>query len=46
MGPAQYSDLMPQHQEFGILGSRRSAEQDKPAAELDEDEIKQAERHR
>jgi hypothetical protein len=45
MGPAKYSDLMPQHQEFGVLGGRRPAEQDQPAAEPDEDEIKQTERH-
>ena len=31
MGPAQHSDLMPQHQELGVLGGRRPAEQDKPA---------------
>jgi hypothetical protein len=43
MGPAQYSDLMPQHQGLGVLGGRRPAEQDKPAAEPDEDEMKQAE---
>ena len=45
MGPAQHSDLMPQHQEFSVLGGRRPAEQDKPAAEPDEDEIEQAEGH-
>ena len=45
MGPAQYSDLMPQHQEFGVLGGRRPAEQDKPAAEPNEDEIHQPKRH-
>jgi len=45
MGPAQHGDLMPQHQELGVLAGRRPAEQDKPAAEPDEDEIKQAERH-
>jgi hypothetical protein len=45
MGPAQHSDLMPQHQELGVLGGRRPAEQDKQAAKPDEDEIKQAEGH-
>jgi hypothetical protein len=45
MGPAQYSDFMPQHQELGVLGGRQPAEQDNPAAEPDEDELKQAEGH-
>jgi hypothetical protein len=44
-GSAQHGDLMPQHQELGVLGGRRPGEQDQPAAQLDEDEIKQAERH-
>src|SRR5260221_8548149 len=44
MGPAQHGDLMPRHQEPGVLGGRWPAEQDKPAAEADEDEIRQAER--
>jgi hypothetical protein len=38
-------NLMPQHQELGVLGGRRPAEQDKQAAQPDEDEIKQAEGH-
>jgi hypothetical protein len=42
MGPAQHGDLMPQHQELGVLGGRRPGEQDQPAAQLDEDEIEQA----
>jgi hypothetical protein len=45
MGPAQHGDLMPQHQELGVLGGRRPAEQDKPAAEPDEDQVAQAEGH-
>jgi hypothetical protein len=44
-GAAQDSDLMPQHQELGVLRSRRPAEQHQPAAEPDEDEIEQAEGH-
>jgi hypothetical protein len=45
MDPAQHGDLMPQHQDLNVLGGRRPAEQDKPAAEPDEDEIYQAEGH-
>ena len=45
-GPAQHSDLMSQHQELGVLGSRRPAEQDQPGAEPDEDEVQQAQGHR
>ena len=44
MGPAQHGDLMPQHQKLGVLGGRRPGEQDQPVAQLDEDEIVQAER--
>ena len=40
-----HSDLMSQHQELGVLRGRRPTEQYKPAAEPDEDEIKQAEGH-
>ena len=43
--PDERGDLMPQHQELGVLGGRRPGEQDQPAAQLDEDEIEQAERH-
>ena len=32
MGPAQHGDLMPQHQELGVLGGRRPGEQEQPAA--------------
>ena len=45
MGPAQHGDLMPQHQELGVLGGRRPGEQDQPAAEPDQNEIEQAEGH-
>ncbi len=45
IGAAQHGDLVPQHEQFGVLGSRRSAEQDQPAAEPDEDEVEQAEGH-
>jgi len=45
MGAAQFSDLVPQHEQLGVLGRRRAAEQDQPAAEPDEDEVEQAEGH-
>jgi len=45
MGAAQHGDLMPQHEQLRVLGGRRPAEQDQPAAEPDEDEVEQAERH-
>jgi hypothetical protein len=45
MGSAQHSDLVPQHQQLGILGCGRAAEQDKPAAQPDEDQVEQTERH-
>ena len=45
-GAAQHGDLMPQHEQLGVLGGRRPAKQDQPAAEPDEDEIKQAQGHR
>jgi hypothetical protein len=35
-----------QHEQFGVFGGRRSAEQDQPAAEPDEDEIEQAQGRR
>ena len=37
--------LVPQHQQLDVFGSRRAAEQDKPAAEPNEDEIHQAKGH-
>jgi len=45
IGAAQDSDLVPKHEQLGVLGSRRSAEQDQPAAESAEDEVEQAEGH-
>jgi hypothetical protein len=45
MGAAQHGDLVPQHQQFSVLRRRRAAEQDKPAAEPDEDQVEQAEGH-
>jgi hypothetical protein len=45
MGAAQQGDLVPKHEQLSVLGSRRSAEQDQPAAEPDEDEVEQAEGH-
>ena len=45
IGAAQHGDLVPQHEQLGVLGSREPAEQDQPAAESDEDEIEQAQGH-
>jgi len=45
MGAAQHGDLVPQHEELGVLGGCRPAEQDQPAAQPREDEIEQAEGH-
>ena len=46
IGPAQHGDLMPQRLgQPGVLGGRGPGEQDQPAAEPDEDEVEQAERH-
>jgi hypothetical protein len=42
-GAAQHGDLVPQHQQLGVLGGRRAAGQDQPAADTDEDQIEQAE---
>jgi hypothetical protein len=36
---------MPQYQQLDILGGRRTAEQDQPAAEPDEDQVEQAKGH-
>jgi hypothetical protein len=45
IGTAQHGDLVPQYEQFDVLGGRRPAEQDQPAAEPDEDEVEQAEGH-
>jgi hypothetical protein len=45
IGTAQHGDLVPQHEQLGVLGGCRPAEQDQPAAEPDEDEIEQAQGH-
>jgi len=45
MGTAQHGDLMPQHEQLGVLRCCRPVEQDQPAAKPDEDEIKQADGH-
>jgi hypothetical protein len=45
MGPAQHGDLVPQHEQFGVLGGCRPTEQVQPAAEPDEDEVEQAQGH-
>jgi len=33
MGSAEHGDLVPQHEELGVLGGRRATEQDQPAAD-------------
>jgi hypothetical protein len=45
MGSAQHGDLMPQHEELGVVGGRRTTEQDQPATDPDEDQIEEAEGH-
>src|ERR1022692_3904044 len=45
MGSAQHGDLMPQHEELGVLGGRRTTKQDQPATDPDEDQIEEAEGH-
>jgi hypothetical protein len=45
MGAAQHGDLVPQHQQLDVLGRRGPAGQDQPAAEPDEDQVEQTERH-
>ena len=45
IGAAQHGDLVPEHQELGVLGGGWPAEQDQPAADLAEDEIEQTEGH-
>jgi hypothetical protein len=46
VGAAQHGDLVPQHEQLGVLGGRWPAEQDQPAAQPDEDEVEQAQGHR
>jgi hypothetical protein len=45
MGAAQHGDFVPQHEQFRVLGRRRTAGQDQPAAEPDEDQVRQAKGH-
>jgi len=45
LGAAQHGDLVPQHQQLDVLGRRRAAEQDQPAAQPDEDQVEQANEH-
>jgi hypothetical protein len=42
IGPAQHGDLVPQHQQFDVLGRRGPAEQSQPAHEPDEDQVQQS----
>jgi hypothetical protein len=42
---AQDGNFVPQHQQLDVFRGRRAAEQDKPAAEPNEDEIQQAKGH-
>ena len=44
-GLVRRGDLLPQHQQFDVLGRRRAAAQNQPAAEPDEDQVEQAKRH-
>jgi hypothetical protein len=44
-GTAQHGNLVPQHQQLDVLGGRRAAEQDQPAAKPDEDQVEQAKGH-
>jgi hypothetical protein len=43
---AQYRDLVPEHQQFGVLRGRRTGEQRKPTADADEDQVQQTQRHK
>src|ERR1019366_3646178 len=45
LGAAQHGDLVPQHQELGVPGGRRTTEQNQPAADPYEDQLEQAEGH-
>ena len=45
LGSAQHGDLVAQHEQFGVLGRCRTAEQSQPAAEPDEHQVEQAEGH-
>jgi hypothetical protein len=45
IGTAQHGNLVPQHEQFRVLGGGRAAEQDQPAAEPDEDEVEQSGGH-
>ena len=45
LGAAQHGNFLPQHEQLDILGRRRPAQQDQPAAKPDENQVKQAERH-
>jgi hypothetical protein len=45
LGAAQHGNLVPQHEQLDVLVRRRAAQQDEPAAEPDEDQVKQAKRH-
>jgi len=38
---AEHGDIVPQHQQFRVLGRRRAAEQHKPASKPNEDQIEQ-----
>ena len=44
-GTAQHGNLVPQHQQLDVLGGRRAAKQNQPAAKPDEDQVEQAKRH-
>jgi hypothetical protein len=45
MGAAQHGHLVPQYEQFDVLRRRGTAEQDHPAAEPDEGQVEQTQRH-
>ena len=45
LGAAQHGNLVPQHEQFDVLGRGGPAEQEQPAAEPGEDQAEQTERH-
>src|SRR5205823_2119754 len=45
VAPPQYRDLVPQHQQFGILGGGVASQQHQSADQPDEDQVEQPQRH-
>ncbi|MEU6154423.1 hypothetical protein ABZ816_30965 [Actinosynnema sp. NPDC047251] len=42
VGPAQDGDLVPQYQQFDVLGLGGPAKEDQPVTESDEDQVQQS----